>query len=84
MKMQIGKGGNSLAVRLPAELVEKYGLKEGDSLDIEAALAQTHETIRQERRQAALEKIRAGRYTLPADWKMTREEMNWRPALDKW
>jgi len=31
--MQVAKWGNSLAVRLPAELVE-LGLKEGDQIDL--------------------------------------------------
>ncbi len=33
MRLQIGKWGNSLAVRLPAALVQKATLKEGDSLE---------------------------------------------------
>lgn len=32
--MQIAKWGNSLAVRLPAELVRELGLKEGDRIDL--------------------------------------------------
>lgn len=32
--MQIAKWGNSLAVRLPAELVRELGLKEGDQIDL--------------------------------------------------
>ena len=42
--MQVAKWGNSLAVRLPAELVRKLGLKEGDEIDLtagEAGLAGT-------------------------------------------
>lgn len=34
--MQVAKWGNSLAVRLPAELVRKLGLKEGDDVDLRA------------------------------------------------
>jgi antitoxin MazE len=30
--MKVSKWGNSLAIRLPAELVEKLGIKEGDEL----------------------------------------------------
>jgi antitoxin MazE len=38
--MQVGKWGNSLAVRLPAAVVEALQLKEGDEIEIEiAALA---------------------------------------------
>lgn len=34
--MQVAKWGNSLAVRLPAELVRELGLKEGDEIDLTA------------------------------------------------
>jgi antitoxin MazE len=37
MKAQMVKWGNSLAVRIPKPVVEQAKLKEGDSLEIEAA-----------------------------------------------
>lgn len=37
MKAQIVKWGNSLAVRIPKAVIEKARLKEGDSLEVEAA-----------------------------------------------
>jgi antitoxin MazE len=37
MKTQMVKWGNSLAVRIPKPVVKKAKLKEGDSLEIEAA-----------------------------------------------
>jgi antitoxin MazE len=37
MKTQMVKWGNSLAVRIPKVVVEEAKLKEGDSLEIEAA-----------------------------------------------
>ena len=33
MNLQVSKWGNSLAMRLPAEVVRRFGLREGDSLD---------------------------------------------------
>ena len=33
--VQIAKWGNSLAVRLPADLVRELGLKEGDQIDLQ-------------------------------------------------
>lgn len=33
MHLQIAKWGNSLAMRLPAELVRRFGLRDGDSVD---------------------------------------------------
>lgn len=87
MKMQIGKWGNSLAVRLPRQIIDKYDLKEGDSLDteaIEAALETANVQAIAARRDAAMEEIRQRAYVLPADWKFDREEANWRPWMDKW
>jgi antitoxin MazE len=37
MKTQMVKWGNSLAVRIPKPVLEEARLKEGDSLEIEAA-----------------------------------------------
>jgi len=37
MKAQMVKWGNSLAVRIPKAVIEKARLKEGDSLEVEAA-----------------------------------------------
>lgn len=87
MKMQVGKWGNSLAVRLPRDVVDAFGLKEGDTLDsddFKEALEKAKRLSDQQRREAALERIRMHRWKLPADWKFDREEANWRPAMDKW
>ena len=35
MKQQVGKWGNSLAVRLPAECTKALGLREGDTVELE-------------------------------------------------
>lgn len=87
MKMQIGKWGNSLAVRLPRELIDRFDLKEGDAIDVDIvakALEEVNAAAAQARKQAALEEIRKRRIPLPKDWKFDREEANWRPAFDKW
>jgi antitoxin MazE len=87
VKMQIGKWGNSLAVRLPREIVERFNLKEGDAIGtegIEAALEAAHADEVQARREAAFAEIEKGRFKLPDDWKFDREEANWRPWMDKW
>jgi antitoxin MazE len=39
--MQVAKWGNSLAVRLPATVVEALNLKPGDSIDIHIAGARS-------------------------------------------
>ncbi|MEO8164991.1 MAG: AbrB/MazE/SpoVT family DNA-binding domain-containing protein, partial [Betaproteobacteria bacterium] len=41
--MQVAKWGNSLAVRLPATVVEVLGLKEGDDLEIDVVGSRTLE-----------------------------------------
>ncbi|MEZ5742601.1 MAG: AbrB/MazE/SpoVT family DNA-binding domain-containing protein [Sphingomonadaceae bacterium] len=85
--MQIGKWGNSLAVRLPREIVERLGLKEGDAIEseaLEAALVDARREADKARRAAALEELGKRAYKLPDDWKFDREEANWRPAMDKW
>lgn len=45
MKSQMVKWGNSLAVRIPKAVVQKARLKEGDSLEVEAA-AEGHVELR--------------------------------------
>jgi antitoxin MazE len=74
MNMQIGKWGNSLAVRLPRSIVTKLNLKEGDMIAahaLEDALRESAMT-----RSQALERIKTLRRPLPADWKFDREEAN--------
>jgi antitoxin MazE len=86
-KMHVGKWGNSLAVRLPREIVERFGIKEGDAISDEGIVSKL-EAVQAEalaaRRKAALEAIGEGRFTLPPDWKFDRDEANWRPAMDRW
>ena len=44
--MQVAKWGNSLAVRLPAAVVEALELKEGDQIEIRIADVRTFEVQR--------------------------------------
>lgn len=86
-KMQIGKWGNSFAVRLPREVMEECGLKLGDVIDSDVfkqAVTTSNRAVIDARREAARERIRMRRWKLPDDWKFDREEANWRPAMDKW
>lgn len=72
--MQIAKWGNSLAVRLPKQVVEELGLKEGDDIQItptgKKALTITRDTTREE----ALKRLLASNWKIPADFKFDREE----------
>lgn len=73
--MQIAKWGNSLAVRLPADVVRALGLKEGDQIEVVADRKQL--TISRDRkREEALETLRKFRGMLPAGYKFDREEAN--------
>ena len=74
--MQISKWGNSLAIRLPAAVVEALNLKEGDEIDIRVAGERAFDIERDRARERALERIRSMRRPLPAGWKFDREEAN--------
>ena len=76
--MRISKWGNSLAVRLPAEVVETLGLKEGDEIDFNADPDKTYslEVIRALTQADAIRKLRSLRGMVPADFKLNREEAN--------
>lgn len=74
--MRVSKWGNSLAVRLPAAVVEALGLKEGDDIEIVVAGDRRFEVARDDKRAAALAKIREMRLPMPPDYKFDREEAN--------
>ena len=75
--MQVSKWGNSLAIRLPAAVVEVLGLKVGDQVEIEAANARTLSVRRADAAdRQALVRLRKYRGLLPADFKFDRMEAN--------
>ena len=74
--MQIAKWGNSLAVRLPAAVVEALELKEGDEIQIHVADARQFDVARKPGRDELLRRLRAFRGRLPADFKFDRDEAN--------
>lgn len=80
--MQVSKWGNSLAVRLPAKLVEQLGLKEGDEVDIVAAEPGVLKLDRRPTPDELFERLRELRGTVPADFKFDREEANRRRPDD--
>jgi antitoxin MazE len=75
-RMQVSKWGNSLAIRLPATVVEALELKEGDEVEIHVADARAFGVARKPSRSDLLKKLRAFRGRLPADFKFDREEAN--------
>ncbi len=72
--MQVAKWGNSLAVRLPAAVVETLGLREGDDIEIEVAGARAFEIRKKPEARELLARIRKYRGRLPADFKFDRLE----------
>jgi antitoxin MazE len=74
--MHVAKWGNSLAIRLPAVVVEVLRLKEGDEIEIHIAAAREFGVARKPSRQDFLTQLRAYRGRLPRDFKFDREEAN--------
>jgi antitoxin MazE len=74
--MQVAKWGNSLAIRLPAALVEALELKAGDDIEIHVADSRAFGIARKPGRDELLQRLRAFRGRLPADFKFDREEAN--------
>lgn len=76
--MQISKWGNSLAIRIPADVVRTLGLKEGDELDVHTLDDRRVEMVRKLTREEVLARMKAFDLRLPVDgsWKMSRAEMN--------
>ncbi len=74
--MQVSKWGNSLAIRLPAAVVELLKLKEGDDVEIHVADARSLSVSRKPGRKELLKRLRAFRGRLPADFKFDRDEAN--------
>ena len=71
--MQVPKWGNSLAVRLPAAVVEALELKEGDQIEIRVAADREFEVSRDRSRQKALERLERLRRALPEGFTFDRD-----------
>ena len=71
--MQVSKWGNSLAVRLPAAVVEALELREGDKIEIHVKGARELEIVRDTSREDALARLRSLRRPLPPGFKFDRE-----------
>lgn len=74
--MRVAKWGNSLAIRLPATVVDALALKEGTEIEIRIAGERTFDIAHDRSRERALERIRSFGKKLPADWKFDRDEAN--------
>jgi antitoxin MazE len=74
--MQVAKWGNSLAVRLPAKVVEALSLRAGDEIEIHVLGVREFAVERKPDRAALLAKLRAFRGRLPEDFKFSRDDAN--------
>lgn len=76
--MQVAKWGNSLAVRIPADVARELNLKEGDDIHLRALPDEEVFAVVSEvqRHEAARRRLRELRFALPADYKFDREEAN--------
>lgn len=73
--MRVAKWGNSLAVRLPAAVVDELKLKEGDEIEITVAEKRQFEVARDHSREEAIESIRRLARPFPPGFKFNRQEL---------
>ena len=74
ISMQVAKWGNSLAIRLPAAVVEALDLKEGDQIEIRIAGSREFEIERDRTREEVLKRLRQLRRPLPDGFRFDRQE----------
>jgi antitoxin MazE len=74
--MQVSKWGNSLAIRLPAAVVEALDLHEGDDVVLHAAGSRTFEVEKKPGRKELLARVRRLRGRLPKDFRFDRLEIH--------
>lgn len=70
--MQVAKWGNSLAVRLPASVVEALDLKPGDNIEIHVSGERSFAVEKAAGARELLARLRKYRGRLPADFKFDR------------
>ena len=76
--MQVAKWGNSLAVRLPATVVEALDLKPGDNIDIHVRGDRFFDIEKARGARDLLARIRKYRARLPSAFKFDRVQANQR------
>jgi antitoxin MazE len=74
--MQVSKWGNSLAIRLPAAVVEALELHDGDDVEVVIAGAREFQIKKKPSSRELLERLRQYRGRLPADFTFNREDAN--------
>ena len=74
--MQVSKWGNSLAIRLPASVVEALDLQEGDEIEISVTGKRQFKASRPPTKAEAIESLRRLARRLPPGFRFDREEAN--------
>ena len=71
--MQVSRWGNSLAIRLPKDLVERLGLAAGDALTVVTVDDGRVTLARDTRRADALARMRGRKVRLPEGYRLDRD-----------
>jgi antitoxin MazE len=74
--MIVSKWGNSLAIRLPAQVVEYLKLKEGDDIEIQVADKKHFQVRKKPSLGDRIEGLRKFRGRMPDDFHFNRSEIN--------
>ena len=75
MGVKVAEWGNSLAVRIPKDVVDALHLQRGDEVEIRVAKDGAFELARDRTRAEAIERIRALARPFPPGWKFSRDEI---------
>jgi antitoxin MazE len=74
--VQVAKWGNSLAIRIPASVVEVLQLKEGDEVEIYVEGKRSFAISKAQSVKESLERLRRFRGRMPRDFKFDRLKAN--------
>jgi antitoxin MazE len=74
--MIVSKWGNSLAIRLPSQVVEYLKLKEGDDIEIQVADKKHFQVRKKPSLEDRIEGLRKFRGRMPDDFHFNRSEIN--------
>lgn len=74
--MLVAKWGNSLAVRIPADVARELGLREGDSVELKSSKKGSLEVSHSDDWEDAMAIIKRLARPLPPGYKFDREEAN--------
>jgi antitoxin MazE len=75
-RMQVAKWGNSLAVRIPAAVVDALALREGDDVEIHVAGKRVFALGKKPSLEERLIRLRRLRRRMPKDFHFDRTEAN--------